>query len=175
MTVPAADGSTSSRTYDASGFPKTSLDFRHFQTNYTYDSHGWLTQVKNPLGFATSNGYDSLGRQLNVTTPLGFRTQFVYDSLDRRTKVTDPLGNSTSYVYDARGDLTKVIDPNGYATQVQINVTLASRSKTIEAGGNFTSFRYHTPWELGTRTNSRTLPHTEPYESVSRRTDQADP
>jgi len=175
ITVTATDGSTSPRTYDASGFVKTSQDFRHFQTNYTYESHGWLTQVKNSLGLVTSYGYDSLGRQLNVTTPLGFRTQFVYDSLDRRTKITDPLSDSTSNVYNARGDLTKVIDPNGYATQFQINVTLGSKSKTIEAGGNSTVFAYDTRGNLVIVTNPRTFTTTYQYDAYSRRTNETTP
>src|SRR3989449_2183037 len=175
ITITMPDGSTSSRTYDSSGFLKTSQDFRHYQTNYTYDSHGWLTQVKNPLGFVTTYGYDSLGRQINVTTPLGFRTQYVYDVLDRRTKVTDPLSDSTTYVYNARGDLTKGTDPNGYVTQFQINVTLGGKSKTIEAGDNSTIFGYDTRENLVTVTNPRLFTTTDQYDAYSRRTNETTP
>src|SRR2546426_881726 len=113
ITVATFYGATSPRTYDASGFMKTSQDFRHFQTNVTLGSKSKTIEAG---GTSTVFGYDTRGNLLTVTNPRLFTTTYQYDAYSRRTNETTPGGNATRITYDRNGKVATRNDANGNLT-----------------------------------------------------------
>lgn len=136
----AADGATTTDTYDAFGNVVKEVDQQGTTTQYTFDDNGnLLTQgvwsVGDPTnpGTATfvteqSRAYDPAGRLASVTDAMGNTTAYTYtdDGLVATTTRTDAQGKNPYVLsadsYDAAGNMVKEVDDNGaHTTTYQVD------------------------------------------------------
>ncbi|WP_307043570.1 LamG-like jellyroll fold domain-containing protein [Streptomyces achromogenes] len=145
----AANGNTTTYTYDTSGNKTKEVTTAGTETRYTYDDNGdLLTQglmytgdPVNPqpavLLTESSRAYDPAGRLASITDAMGNTTAYTYtdDGLTSTVKRTSADGNSTytleSDVYDAAGNLTQSTTDNG-ETVSKYTVDAASRTTSTE-------------------------------------------
>ncbi|MEW2134469.1 LamG-like jellyroll fold domain-containing protein, partial [Streptomyces sp. NPDC005435] len=145
----AANGNTTTYTYDTSGNKTKEVTTAGNETRYTYDAEGnLLTQglmyqgdPVNPqtpaLLTESSRAYDPAGRLASITDAMGNTTSYTYtdDGLTATVKRTSADGTSTytleSDVYDAAGNLTQATSDNG-ETVTKYTVDAASRTTSTE-------------------------------------------
>jgi RHS repeat-associated protein len=158
--------STSPRTFDGAGRPKTIPGYvsaatynargqlvsltraNGTVTSYSYDANrAWLTGIYATSGSATiQNLYytrDGLGRTTQVTSPFaGEGWSFAYDSLGFLTSATS-LSSSThnqTFSYDTTGNVTRVVRPGGTAWTYTYNSAHGATSvrphAVVAAGSN---------------------------------------
>ncbi|WP_157536093.1 LamG-like jellyroll fold domain-containing protein [Kitasatospora mediocidica] len=165
----AANGATTTSTYDSSGNLLQETNPAGVVTAYTYDSNGHLLTQSvlgitgdptNPTAPATvvesSRAYDPAGRLASVTDAMGNTTAYTYtdDGLTATVTKTDSNGANPfvlqSDLYDAAGNLTQRTSSNG-ATVTQYQVDAASRTTgtTIDPTGvDRTTSMSYTPDDL---------------------------
>ncbi|MFD8915083.1 LamG-like jellyroll fold domain-containing protein [Streptomyces sp. NPDC059575] len=145
----AANGNTTTYTYDTSGNKTKEVTSDGNETRYTYDAEGnLLTQglmykgdPVNPqsptLLTESSRAYDPAGRLASITDAMGNTTSYTYtDDGLLVTAIKRSVDGSSTYTlesdsYDAVGNLTKQVSDNG-ETVTQYTVDAASRTTSTE-------------------------------------------
>lgn len=145
----AANGNTTTYSYDTSGNKTKEVTSAGNETRYTYDDNGnLLTQglmyTGDPVSPQTatlltesSRAYDPAGRLASVTDAMGNTTAYTYtdDGLTATVKRTSADGTSTyvleSDLYDAAGNLTQSTTDNG-ETVSKYSVDAASRTTSTQ-------------------------------------------
>ncbi|MEU0604101.1 LamG-like jellyroll fold domain-containing protein, partial [Streptomyces sp. NPDC006393] len=145
----AANGNTTTYTYDSSGNKTKEVTSAGNETRYTYDDNGnLLTQgvmytgdPTNPQSPAllteSSRAYDPAGRLASITDAMGNTTSYTYtdDGLTATVKRTSADGKSTYVLesdnYDAAGNLLQSTTDNG-ETVTKYTVDAASRTTSTE-------------------------------------------
>ncbi|MFC1438200.1 LamG-like jellyroll fold domain-containing protein [Streptacidiphilus sp. N1-10] len=142
----AADGNTTTSSYDAYGNRISDVDQNGTTTRYAYDADGnLLTQslasyTGDPVNPSTattliesSRAYDPAGRLASITDSMGNTTSYTYtdNGLTSTVTRTDATGKNSfvlqSNSYDAAGDLVQQVTNNG-ATVTNYTVDAASRT-----------------------------------------------
>jgi RHS repeat-associated protein len=144
----AADGQTTTYSYDADGNQLTSEDPNGVTTTNTYtpldqlsgtsysgssapsvtdtyDADGNRTQMTDGTGTSTST-YDPFGELTASENGAGTTTDYAYDALGNVAAITYPLGggatwaptDTVTYDYDAASQMTSVTDFGGHTTTV---------------------------------------------------------
>ncbi|MFJ1653392.1 LamG-like jellyroll fold domain-containing protein [Streptomyces sp. NPDC088337] len=145
----AANGNTTTYTYDTSGNKTKEVTSAGNETRYTYDDNGNLltqgvmytgdpTDPKSPVLLTeSSRAYDPAGRLASITDAMGNTTSYTYtdDGLTATVRRTGADGKS-SYVlasdtYDAAGNMLQSTTDNG-ETVTKYTVDAASRTTSTE-------------------------------------------
>ena len=146
--VVAADGTTTTYTYDANGNMTSETDPLGYTIQFTYNSLAEPLTFVNQEGYTTSYQYDANGNLLETVNPDGTTQQYVYNNLGEVTSSTDPDGQTITYAYNTNGQLTTENLPDGtsdtYAYDSHGNML------TADGPGGDWSFSY----------NSQNLPTT---------------
>ncbi|MBY8876850.1 LamG-like jellyroll fold domain-containing protein [Actinacidiphila acidipaludis] len=164
----AANGNTTTYTYDASGNKTSEVTSSGTTTQYTYDDDGHLlTQgiqytgdPVNPqpakLLVESSRAYDPAGRLASITDAMGNTTAYTYTDNGLTAKITKTSADGksssvlTANAYDAAGNLLSQTTDNG-ATVTNYTVDAASRTTatTVDPTGvNRTTTVSYTPDDL---------------------------
>ncbi|MGA1813816.1 beta-1,3-glucanase family protein [Frondihabitans sp. 4ASC-45] len=160
-TVTAADGTTATRTYDASGFPTHTTDRSGAATDTTYTAAGLVSSVTRN-GATTKYAYDTAGRNTKITGPSGEVVSYTFTGTSRiPTGATLPDGSTTSfdvsgsklnastdadgkvskYTYDPNGNVASITTPTGDVTAYTYDSS--GRTKTVTDGaGKTTTYGY---------------------------------
>ncbi|MFE2374174.1 LamG-like jellyroll fold domain-containing protein [Streptomyces sp. NPDC059398] len=150
----AANGNTTTYTYDLSGNKTTEVTSSGTETRYTYNDNGdLLTQgvmyTGSPLNPQTpslliesSRAYDPAGRLASVTDAMGNTTAYTYtdDGLTATVKRTSADGSSSSVLeadtYDAAGNvLTSTTDNGENVTKYTVDAASRNTSTTTDPTG----------------------------------------
>ncbi|MCP3998835.1 MAG: hypothetical protein GY722_27750, partial [bacterium] len=140
-TTIAADGSSTSTSYDLLGNVTNQIDQLGRQTTLTYDLMGRLVATTYPDGTTASQSYDDEGRRLSKVDRDGHATSFSYDPAGRLLETTFPDGSSTSSAYDAAGQLIATTDAGENTTTYTYNAA-GQRTAIIDPLGNSSTFTY---------------------------------
>jgi RHS repeat-associated protein len=176
-----ADGTFTTRTYDAINRLASVTDERGNRTTYEYANCGCsdrVTKVTDPLGRSTVTTYDANGRKSSVTDANGKTTNFTYnvrgqlvqtdypdgtsttasyDSRGRRASTTDQTGATTLYGYDDQAQLTSITDPAGNVTRLTYDLD-GNITAVADAKNHTTTFEYDLMNRLTKRTRPAGLP-----------------
>jgi RHS repeat-associated protein len=100
------DGKTTSYAYGPTSVAVT--DANGSVTTRHYDARKRVTSIVDAANQTTGYGYDAMGRLTSATLPNGEVSTISYDSLNRRTSVTAPQLGTTTYTYDVLGNVRSV-------------------------------------------------------------------
>ncbi|MFF7213164.1 LamG-like jellyroll fold domain-containing protein [Streptomyces sp. NPDC008238] len=121
----AANGNTTTYSYDTSGNKTKEVTSAGIETRYTYDDNGNLL----------TQGVMYAGDPVNPQTPgLLIESSRAYDPSDRLASVTDAMGNTTSYTYTDDG-LTASVK----RTSADGKSTYVLETDSYDAAGNLLS------------------------------------
>lgn len=100
-------GRTYTKTFDAWGNVKTSLDPNNYPVTYTYKSNGFPSRISSG-GAAITLGYDDVGNRTTLSDPDAGTTTYTYAAGGRLLSETDARGVQTVYQYDALGRVLSI-------------------------------------------------------------------
>ncbi|SCD50642.1 intein C-terminal splicing region [Streptomyces sp. TverLS-915] len=150
----AANGNTTTYTYDTSGNRVKEVDSAGTETRYTYDDNGeLLTQTLMTTGdpdhpsdptplVESSRAYDPSGRLASVTDAMGNTTAYTYtdDGLTATVTRTSADGKSSyvleSHTYDAAGNTLSTTEDNGETlTTFKVDAADRTTESAVDPGG----------------------------------------
>ncbi|MCP3935642.1 MAG: RHS repeat protein, partial [Actinomycetia bacterium] len=165
----AADGSTTTTTYDLLGKVNSRTDPLDRVTTMTYDLMGRLTATTHPDGNTETQTYDDEGRLFTQSDRAGRTTTFAYDAAGRLVSSTFPDGASTSSTYDAAGQFVATTDARGNTTTFTYDAA-GRRAAVIDRFGNGPTFTYDANGNQTTVTDARGKTTTFAYGELNRLT-----
>ena len=157
MKVVAADGTTTTYTYDANGNMTGETDPLGYTISFTFNSLAEPLTFVNQEGYTTTYQYDASGNLLKTTNPEGTTQQYLYNSLGEVTSSTDANGQTITYAYYTNGQLTTENLPD--STSNTYTFDAHGNMLTADGPGGDWSFTY----------NSQNLPTTivEPHGTLT--------
>ena len=121
----AADGTTTTYTYDANGNMTSETDALGYTIDFTYNQFAEPLTFTNQEGYVTSYQYDTNGNLERQSNPDGTTQQYAYNPQGEVISSTDPDGQTIGYAYSINGQLTTENLPDG-----------SSNSYTYDPHGN---------------------------------------
>jgi RHS repeat-associated protein len=171
----AANGATTTYSFDDEGLLARSEDPLHQVTHYSHFSDRNLTQVMDPAGRSYSYLYDARGNLIRVTDPLGHAVSFAYSGpFSRVTSSTDENGNTTLYGYDPSGNETSTTYADGSAERMAYDA-LGDLKTLTNRRGNPITFQYDTSGRLTTETLADGTQMTYHHDARGNLTSTTDP
>ncbi len=138
----AANGNTTSYTYDLNGRQTGASDNLGSLESRAYDRAGRQIEARDARGIITTFVYDAANRVLTRTVDsaaggLALVTSFAHDAQNRWLTVTEPGSRVTRTEYDRDGRVAAVVlDPSGVARRTEYQYDAANHNTlVIEAAG----------------------------------------
>ena len=167
--ITAADGTTSSYTYDAATLmPSSMTDPNGNTTAYQYDSQGNLIKITDAFSHVTTYTYEPVFNMMtSMTDPRGRTTTYAYDAKGNRVQETDPLVQSRSWTYDNHGNVVTATDKNGHTTRYQYDA-FGNQTQVADPLGNATNMTYDAVGNLLSSTNPNNHTTNYQYDGLNR-------
>jgi RHS repeat-associated protein len=175
----AADGATTTQSYDAygrlwkvikptgnvTGLTQAQKDARTLTTSYDLAGRVTKRSVPDPNSAGTLDdvtAYDYAGRPRTQTNPNGEVTTYGYGPGNTMTSVTDANGKTTNYTYDYAQRLTQAVEPSNGTASATTNYSydaaghLLTRAVVVDANTSLTtSYGYDSVGRLHTQISPR--------------------
>ncbi|MCP3997128.1 MAG: RHS repeat-associated core domain-containing protein, partial [bacterium] len=163
----AADGGTTSTSYDLLGKVAGRTDSLGRVTTMIYDSMGRLLTTAYTDGNTTHRQYDDEGRMVAQIDRAGRTTGYTYDLIGRLLAVSLTDGNTTSNTYDDAGQLVTTTDARGNTTTFTYD-DAGNLSSIIDALGHVTSYAYDENGNQIAMTDALQRTTTYAYDALNR-------